>query len=272
MGDVTVSEGSMAIGALYADREQAWADGAELVYRPLARALVATCPVEPAERWWLDAGAGTGAGSWALRARRADVVALDLVWSMLHHDRTRRPPGVVGDLYHLPVRSDVFGAVLAPFVLNHVDRPVEVLRGLAGCLAPGGVILASTFSERDRPRVKDLVDEVAAAHGFRPPGSYQWMRTAAAPLLGSEQAMVETAQAAGLVDVEVVEAAVDTGVGRPADQVAYRFGMPHLSRFLDGLAPAARAAVVEEAVAHVAADPDTEVLAPTVVFLSARRG
>ena len=271
---MSVSEGSVAIGDLYADREQAWADGAELVYRPLARALVATCPVDPVERSWLDAGAGTGAGSWALRSRGADVVALDLVWSMLNHDRAHRPPGMVGDLHHLPVRTGAVGAVgavLAPFVLNHVDRPVEVLRGLAGCLEPGGVILASTFSERDRPRVKDLVDEVATAHGWRPPESYRWMRTAAAPLLGSQRAMGDAAEAAGLVEVQVVELAVDTGIDRPADQVAYRFGMPHLSRFLDGLEPAARAAVVEEAVARVAADPDTEVLAPTVVFLSARR-
>jgi ubiquinone/menaquinone biosynthesis C-methylase UbiE len=272
VGDVTLSGGSIAIGDLYADREQAWASGAELVYRPLARALVAMCPVAPVERRWLDAGAGTGAGSWALRGHGADVVALDLVWSMLNHDRAHRPPGVVGDLYHLPVRRRAFGAVLAPFVLNHVDRPVEVLRGLAGCVEPGGVILASTFSERDRPRVKDLVDEVAAAYGCRPPESYQWMRTATAPLLGSEGAMADAAQAAGLVEVEVVEMAVDTGVARPADQVAYRFGMPHLSRFLDGLAPGERAAVVAEAVARVAADGDTDVLDPTVVFLSARSG
>lgn len=268
---MTAAGGRISVGDLYTDRQQAWATGAEPVYRPLARALVASCPVDLEGRRCLDAGAGTGAGSWALQEQGARVVAIDLVWTMLAHDRQHRPPGAVGDLYHLPVRPGSFGAVLAPFVLNHVDQPVPVLAGLARCVEPGGVVLASTFSERDRPRVKDVVDEVAAGHGCRLPETYEWMRTAVAPLLGSSRAMGEAARAAGLIEVEAVEVAVDTGVRHPADQVAYRFGMPHLSRFLETLEPGERAAVVDEAVARVAAEPDADVLAPTVVFLSARR-
>ena len=160
--------------------------------------------------------------------------------------------------------------MLAPFVLNHVDRPAPALAGLAAGVAPGGVILASTFAEADRPAVKDLVDAVAVDHGFRPPPAYEWLRCEALPLLGSADAMAAAALAAGLSGVLATELAVDTGVRGPADQVAYRLGMPHLSHFLSSLPPDRRQQVVADAVAAVSAVDDGQPLAPTVVFLSAR--
>ena len=51
------------VGDLYEHGEDAWANGAELVYRPLAEALVATSPADLSGRSALDAGAGTGRGT-----------------------------------------------------------------------------------------------------------------------------------------------------------------------------------------------------------------
>ena len=156
---------------------------------------------------------------------------------MLAHDRHRRPPAVVADLYRPPIRAGSVGGVLAPFVLNHVDAPVDALVGLAACVEPGGVVLASTFSEDDRPPVKDLIDAVALRHGVEVPEAYRFVREAASPLVGHPAAMADVAVAAGLVDVEVVTATVDTGVSSPEELVAYRFALPHLVRFLAGLSP-----------------------------------
>jgi len=260
------------VGDLYEHGQEGWANGAELVYAPLAEALVASSPVDLEGRLVLDAGAGTGAGSRALIAVGARPVAVDLAWTMLAHRRRHRPPAAVADLLHLPLAPRSLDAVLAPFVLNHLDRPTAALAGLAAGVRRGGVVLASTFAEADRPAVKDLVDDVATRHGFRPPPAYEWLRCAALPLLGSADAMAAAARAGGLTEVRTSESAVDTGVRGPADQVAYRLGMPHLSHFLSSLPPDRRDHLVAEAVAAVADVDDGRPLAPTVVFLSARVG
>lgn len=132
-------------------------------------------------------------------------------------------------------------------------------------------MLASTFSENDQPPVKDQIDEVASRHGWVPPESYRWLKTAAVPLLGSAPAMDDAAHAAGLTDVHVVEAAVDVGISSPGELVRYRFGQAHAASFLAALTDAERASVFAEAVAVVHAHHDGSSLAPIVVLLVARR-
>jgi SAM-dependent methyltransferase len=258
------------VGGLYEDVHLAWSSGAELVYGPMADALVARSPVDLAGRQVLDVGAGTGAGSRALEAVGAEPIALDLAFSMLAHDRANRPPAVVADIYRPPIRVATLSGVLAPFVLNHVDAPADALAALASCTQPGGVVLASTFSEDDRPPVKDLIDAVAARHGCQMSDATRFARERAAPLVGRTDAMAAVARSAGLVDVDVVTAAVDTGVSAPDDLVAYRFALPHIAAFLAGLPPAERDDIVAEAVDEVARHHDGTALAPAVVFLAAR--
>ena len=138
-------------------------------------------------------------------------------------------------------------------------------------MATDGVILASTFAEADRPAVKDLVDAVAVDHGFRPPQAYEWLRSVgAAAARDRPRPWPPWREAAGLSGVQATELAVDTGVRGPADQVAYRLGMPHLSHFLSSLPPDRRERVVADALAAVSAVDDGQPLAPMVVFLSAR--
>ncbi len=258
------------VGALYEDVHLGWVSGAELVYGPMAEALVARSPVELTGRRVLDVGAGTGAGSRALQAVGAEPIAIDLAFSMLAHDRGRRPPAVVADVYQPPIRTAAVSGVLAPFVLNHVDAPADALAALAACVEAGGIVLASTFSEDDRPPVKDVIDAVAVRHGCEMPEAYRFVRDAASPLVGRTGAMAEVAAAAGLVDVEVVVDAVDTGVSAPEDLVAYRFALPHVAAFLAGLPADERDAIVAEAVDEVTRRHDGTALAPAVVFLVAR--
>ena len=69
-GDGRSRASTSTVGDLYEDVHLAWSSGAELVYRPMADALVARSPVDLAGRRMLDVGAGTGAGTRALRGRR----------------------------------------------------------------------------------------------------------------------------------------------------------------------------------------------------------
>jgi ubiquinone/menaquinone biosynthesis C-methylase UbiE len=264
------TRGPATVGGLYDGLEVAWATGAEPVYGPMAAALVGHSPIDLAGRLVLDVGAGTGAGSRALEMAGARPVAMDLAHSMLAHDRAHRPPAVVGDLFAPPFRPGGLGGVMAPFVINHVDEPAAAFWALARCIEPGGVLLASTFAESDRPPLKDAIDGVVLRHGCVLPEEYVWVRERSAPLTGSAAAMAEVASAAGLDDIDVVERAVDTGVSAPAQLVAYRFALPHVTRFLASVDDETRAAIVAEAEAEVASRHDGSSLAPVVVLLAAR--
>ena len=76
----------------YARSGPRWALGAELVYRPIAGALVATCPHPLTGRIVLDVGAGTGAANAALRDAGAVTLAVDQSHPMLAWQAAARPP------------------------------------------------------------------------------------------------------------------------------------------------------------------------------------
>jgi len=255
---------------LYASAASGWAAGADAVYLPLARALVATSPQSLAGARVLDVGAGTGAGSQALIEVGARPLALDVALGMLRHRALERPPAMVGDAYQLPVADAAVDVVLAPFVLNHLDDPVVALAELARVVGPGGLVLASSFSSTDRLAVKDIVDGVVRDQGWVAPLAYRWLKEHALDLLGTAGRMSRVAEAAGLVDIRVAEVAVPVGVLSPSEQVGFRLGMAHVAEFLAGLDGAGRADVVAAAEAAVAAADDGAVLAPVVVMLAAR--
>jgi len=261
----------LRVGELYGASAAAWAGGAELVYGPLAAALVATSPVALEGGTVGDVGAGTGAGSRALRAVGARVVAVDLSWGMLAHERSSRPPCAVADVLALPLRDGGLDAVLAPFVLNHLAAPIDGLGELARITRSGGTVLASTFSEHDRSPLKDVIDGVVVRHGFEPPPIYLWMR-AQADRLGSADAMRAAAEAAGLQTIDVIEGPVDIDITDASVVVRYRLGMPHLASFLASRPEVEQEAIVDEAVAAVLAHDGAPSLAPAVVFLAARVG
>ncbi|HEX6636915.1 MAG TPA: methyltransferase domain-containing protein, partial [Steroidobacteraceae bacterium] len=100
----------------------------------------------------LDLGAGTGHASRALKQRfpRATTVALDIAPGMLERARAqsrwlRRFERVRADAYALPFRDQSFGLVFSSLMLQWCDDLDAVFAEISRVLAPGGLLLFSTF-------------------------------------------------------------------------------------------------------------------------------
>ncbi|HLK77674.1 MAG TPA: class I SAM-dependent methyltransferase [Streptosporangiaceae bacterium] len=251
----------------YAGAGPRWATGAMLVYGPIAAELVAMSPHRLAGRTVLDVGAGTGAVSSALTARRAHPVAMDLSIDMLAWNARARPPCVVADIRALPLPAGRVDAAVAAFVLNHLRQPSAGLAELVRVTRPGGAVLAAVFSNASRSQARDRVDAVAQDAGWQVPGWYVDLKTTAVPILGTAGAMRAAADAAGLVGIVAGERPVDVGVTEPEQLVSYRLGQPLFASWLDRIGP--RRA---QEIASYAADairPIMQPYRPIVVFLAA---
>lgn len=251
----------------YARAAAGWVD-ASRVYRPLAEELVRRSPVPVAGHVVLDVGTGTGVVGDALTAAGATVLAVDRSPDMLAWRSKERPPAAVADVLALPVSTGAVDAAVAAFVLNHLTEPDGGLRELVRVVRPGGVVLATVYSNASRSAVRDRLDEEAIALGYRVPDWYVELKSRATPMLGSALLMAEAAETAGLVDLEVTEEAVDVGIGRAADLVDYRFGQAHYTEWLASLGAAERARARRQVIAAI--EPLMAPYRPTVVFLAAR--
>ena len=251
----------------YARSGPRWALGAELVYRPIAGALVATCPHPLTGRIVLDVGAGPGAANAALRAAGAITLAVDLSQPMLAWQAAARPPCAVADIRALPLPASSVDDCLAAFVLNHLTDPVAGLAELARVTRPGGAVMAAVFGTDGRHEARDRIDAAALAAGWEVPAWYRDMKTSAVPLLGTGSAMAAAARAAGLACVQAEEREVNVGIAEPRKLVRYRLGHPAFATWLDSLGPR-RAAAFALAAEH-AAGADMEPYRPAVVFLRA---
>jgi SAM-dependent methyltransferase len=255
-------------GDYYARSGRRWAGGAELVYGPIAAELVAMSPHPLAGRTVLDAGAGTGAASWVLIAQRAAVLAVDLSAGMLAWSAATRPPCAVADIQALPLANGSVDDVVASFVLNHLAEPAGGLTELARVTRPGGALLATVFSNRNRTSVRDQIDALAASWGWQAPAWYGALKSTAMPLLGSRAGMAAAATATGLAGVRADERPVDAGVTEPDQLVSYRLGHPVFAGWLDAIGDR-RAQEFARAAAE-AIRPVMQPYRPVVVFLSAR--
>ena len=146
---VTAADGLSFAQRGYADAAAAWADDVELVYGPLADALLEQAPGLGGQLV-LDVGAGTGAVSQRLVAAGSRAVAVDASWSMLAHHASSRPPAVVGDISRLPLADGAVDGAVAAFVLNHLADPVAALVEVRRVVREGGFIVASVFSVADQ--------------------------------------------------------------------------------------------------------------------------
>lgn len=246
-----------------------WAQGATLVYGPIATLLIARAPIPLTDARVLDVGAGTGVCEAPLRAAGVSaIVAADLSHDMLAWDRPARSPAVVADVLRLPFPGAVFDLAVASFVLNHLTDPYGGFAELARVTRPGGALLATVYANSSQSANRDRVDEVARAHGWVPPAWYADLKARAIPLLGEPAPMGRTAAAAGLVDIVVDEQPVEVGITEPEALVDYRFGQAHFAEWLAGLRPEARAAVRVDAASAVRGA--MEPYRPRVVFLTAR--
>jgi SAM-dependent methyltransferase len=251
----------------YATAGRRWAEGASLVYGPIARQLVARSPHPLAGRVVLDAGAGTGVACAALGAMGARPLAIDLSHDMLVFNAASRPPAAVADIRALPFVEDVVDDSVAAFVLNHLVEPADGFAELVSVTRPGGALLACVYSNASRSEARDVIDETARHQGWHVPDWYLEIKTRAAPRLGTADAMAGAAKAAGLADVRVDELAVDVGVTEPEQLVNYRFGQAHFSDWLERIGPASAKEIRSRAVDAVR--PIMRPYRPIVVFLAA---
>lgn len=119
----------------------------------------------------LDVGCGTGELALAARAGGREVVAVEPDPEMAGLAAQRLGDVVVAGLPDLPLAEDGFDAVLAAFVLNHVDDPRAGARELARVAAPGGVVRATIWGTAPPPQAvmwTGLLDAAAAVRAPSP--------------------------------------------------------------------------------------------------------
>jgi malonyl-CoA O-methyltransferase len=116
-----------------------------------------------APRRVLDLGAGTGAGTVALkkRFRAATVFAVDLAEHMLARARRRgwpwrRPRAVAASATALPFAAGSFDLVFCSLMLQWCDDPQQVFAEIQRVLKPGGLLQFATFGPQ-------TLDELRAA-------------------------------------------------------------------------------------------------------------
>ena len=107
----------------------------------------------------LDVGCGTGYFTRLLRNKykKADITALDLSESMLHSTRashSRRMPWhghnrhTCGNAAALPFKDEQFELVCSNLAMQWLPDPSIMLQEMRRVLAPGGLMLFSTFGRR----------------------------------------------------------------------------------------------------------------------------
>lgn len=118
----------------------------------------------------LDVGCGTGELVRAARTAGHDAVGVEpdpemaaLASSALGADV------VVGGLPDLPLADDGFEAVVAAFVLNHVDDPRAGARELGRVAAPGATVRATIWGATPPPQAVMWSELLDAAGATRPP-------------------------------------------------------------------------------------------------------
>jgi malonyl-CoA O-methyltransferase len=124
----------------------------------------------------LDLGAGTGQCLPGLftRFRNAEVVALDIAWSMLRHARKRgrwlrRPRCVCGDAERLPFADSHFDLVFSNLTLQWCTDLEAAFRELQRVLRPGGLLLFTTLGPDTLRELRDSwrsVDAYSHVNGF----------------------------------------------------------------------------------------------------------
>jgi len=115
---------------------------------------------------------------------------------------------------------------------------------------------------------KDVVDQVAAEHGFVAPAWYVTLKACTEPLTNTPERLRACAEAAGLQSVSVADVTVDPGLDSPEAMVEYRLGMAHVAAFVSSLEADERESLVRDATAAVARRG--QAIRPRVLILSSR--
>jgi malonyl-CoA O-methyltransferase len=124
----------------------------------------------------LDAGSGTGNALPALRARypKARVIALDLAFTMLQQGRQhtqttwfksllkQQDSPLCGDIEHLPLASGSVDLVWSNLALQWMNDPDQAFSEFHRVLAPGGLLMFSTFGPDTLKELRDAFQTAAS--------------------------------------------------------------------------------------------------------------
>jgi 2-polyprenyl-3-methyl-5-hydroxy-6-metoxy-1,4-benzoquinol methylase len=95
----------------------------------------------------LDAGCGEGYGASLLAALATRVLAVDRAEAITIASARHREARLAFrslDLMQLPSLGERFDVVVSFQVIEHLPEPVDFLRALAACTAPGGTLIVTT--------------------------------------------------------------------------------------------------------------------------------
>jgi demethylmenaquinone methyltransferase/2-methoxy-6-polyprenyl-1,4-benzoquinol methylase len=136
----------------------------------------------------LDVACGTGDLAFALEARGAAVIGLDLTHRMLQLARARalrtaaHPHFIVGDMMALPFGNEEFDLVTAGYGLRNVPELAPAIDELQRVLKPGGMLLSLDFNRPANRVVRAVylgyLTVVGSALGFllhRDPDTYRYI-------------------------------------------------------------------------------------------------
>lgn len=98
----------------------------------------------------LDIGCGAGFLSNGLAKNGLNVTGIDMSPDSLrvaaHYDETKSVNYIEGDAYHLPFAPNSFDAITCMDFLEHVEKPLEIIKECARVLRPNGLFFFHTFN------------------------------------------------------------------------------------------------------------------------------
>ena len=153
--------------------EALWTDVAAVYDRSFATLCAGTTDAllaqVPAGARVLDVGCGAGHVAESLVRAGHVVHAVDPDPEMVALATSRSAADVRrGGLPDLPYEAASFDAVVANFVLNHVDDPLAAARGLVPVTRPGGRVVATTWPAYAAPQATLWGTLLDASGGVRP--------------------------------------------------------------------------------------------------------
>lgn len=165
-----LSEGAAKQGALWAIRAEDWVKIQEPIERELWEAALGLAGAGPGVRL-LDAGCGAGGTCVLARQRGASVSGVDVTEELLGVARLRLPGADLrhGELENIPFADGSFDTVLALNTLQFTRNPKRAGEELARVTAPGGRIVAASWSI-DHCEQRRIFDAILALFDTPPKG------------------------------------------------------------------------------------------------------
>ncbi|MDJ0877062.1 MAG: metalloregulator ArsR/SmtB family transcription factor [Halieaceae bacterium] len=131
----------------------------------------------------LEVGPGDGDFLTTLSEGFERVVALDSAEEMLARSKARAADAglgniefVHGDTRHPRLKALSADCIVVNMVLHHNPSPADILQDLAGCLAPGGVLLVTDLCRHDQDWAREACGDLWL--GFEPEELASWASSA----------------------------------------------------------------------------------------------